>query len=321
VFLRQRVDRNNNLLNRLTVLPKEDRLDALKAEMGTVPLNEGFSPVQWIRSRTHLYYFLGFVVLCAVLVILFAISAYTYTASAGYTHKPPDDLPEQNLIRAVDEIELGVDRNFVTSKLGPPRHTKKVEGGSCTDYEFPFASVQIMFDRDDKVFFRYVVAKQDNYRPDILGDASRKPPPAPTPENAHPVPSNRPEDDGEPPVVSYSSGGSAFPYFYVENVPTVSSFHGELFLVNTSDGFRSGDDGTHAGIAQIMTPWDGEGDFGIFFEKLSPNQQKNFNLYRGNFRPNAWALLAEDDSDQKLAKTIPLYRSLAKGEVGPVLCQ
>ena len=108
--------------------------------------------------------------LCAVLIILFAISAYTYTANAGYTHKPPDDLPEQNLMKAVDEIDLGVDRNFVTSKLGQPRHTKKVEGGSCTDYEFPFASVQIMFDRDDKVFFRYVVAKQDSYRPDILGD-------------------------------------------------------------------------------------------------------------------------------------------------------
>jgi hypothetical protein len=69
VFLRQRVDRNNNLLKRLTVLPKEeDRLAALKAEMGTVPLNEGLSPEQWIRSRTHLYYFLGFVVLCVVLI-------------------------------------------------------------------------------------------------------------------------------------------------------------------------------------------------------------------------------------------------------------
>ena len=41
VFLRHRVDRNNNLLKRLTVLPKEDRLDALKAEMGTVPLKKG----------------------------------------------------------------------------------------------------------------------------------------------------------------------------------------------------------------------------------------------------------------------------------------
>jgi hypothetical protein len=108
-----------------------------------------------------------------------------------------------------------------------------------------------MFDRDDKVFFRYVVAKQDSYRPDILGDylldkkgclgcfsfrdASRKPPPAPTPTNPHPLPSNRPEDDGEPPAMSYSSGGSAYPYFYVENVPTVSSFHGERFLVDTSD--------------------------------------------------------------------------------------
>ena len=339
VFLRQRVDRNNNLLKRLTVLPKEDRLPALKAEMGTVPLNEGLSPEQWIRSRTHLYYFLGFVVLCAVLVILFAISAYTHTANAGYTHNPPDDLPEQNLTKAVDEIDLGVDRNFVMSKLGQPRHTKKVEGGSCTDYEFPFANVQLMFDRDDKVFFRYVAAKQDSYRPDILGDflldkkgclgcfsfrdASRKPPPAPTPENPHPLPSNRPEDDGEPPVVSYSSGGqgSGFPSFYVENFPTVSNFNGQLFLVNTSDGFSSGDDGAYGGISQVMTQWDSEGDFGSFFEKLSPDQQKNFNNYRGNFKPNAWALLAADDSGQTLARTIPLYRSLAKGEVGSVLCQ
>src|SRR5882762_9838594 len=74
-YIRHRVDRNKNLLQRLSALAPQDRLEALKTEMGIVPLKEGLGPDQWIRSRIHLYYFLGFVVFCAVLVIVFAISA------------------------------------------------------------------------------------------------------------------------------------------------------------------------------------------------------------------------------------------------------
>jgi hypothetical protein len=55
-------------------LPPKDRLDALKAEMGTVTLKEGLSPEQYLKSRIHLYYFLGFALICLVIVILVALA-------------------------------------------------------------------------------------------------------------------------------------------------------------------------------------------------------------------------------------------------------
>jgi hypothetical protein len=51
VFLRLRMGRNNNLLKCLTVLPEEDRFPALKAEMGTVPLNEGRWAGVWSQEQ------------------------------------------------------------------------------------------------------------------------------------------------------------------------------------------------------------------------------------------------------------------------------
>jgi hypothetical protein len=70
-----KVKRNNNLLKVLDKLPSEDRLRALQSEMGSVQLAAGLSPEQYLRSRIHLYYFLGFSILCLVGLLIFVVSA------------------------------------------------------------------------------------------------------------------------------------------------------------------------------------------------------------------------------------------------------
>jgi hypothetical protein len=72
-----RVKRNKELLKNLEKLPSKSRLKALQLEMGAVKLKSGLSPEQWIKSRIHLYVFLGFAIICLMVVILFVISATT----------------------------------------------------------------------------------------------------------------------------------------------------------------------------------------------------------------------------------------------------
>jgi hypothetical protein len=70
-----RVKRNKNLLQNLDKLPESERIDALKVEMGHVPIKEGLSPEQYLRSRIHSFYFLGFVILCVLIATVFIVSA------------------------------------------------------------------------------------------------------------------------------------------------------------------------------------------------------------------------------------------------------
>lgn len=75
VALAWKVKRNNILLSHLQKLPKKDRLEALRLEMGAIQLKEGLSPEQWIRYRQHIYYFIAFLVGCLAVVVMFAIVA------------------------------------------------------------------------------------------------------------------------------------------------------------------------------------------------------------------------------------------------------
>jgi hypothetical protein len=70
-----RVKRNKNLLENLVKLPENDRLRAFETEVGHIPIKEGLSPEQYLRSRIHYYYFLAFSILCLVIVTIFVVSA------------------------------------------------------------------------------------------------------------------------------------------------------------------------------------------------------------------------------------------------------
>jgi hypothetical protein len=77
VIIAWRVRRNNNLLKHLDKLPEADRLTALQNEIGHVPVKGGLSPAQYLRSRIHFFYFLGFAILCLTVLTIFVISAVT----------------------------------------------------------------------------------------------------------------------------------------------------------------------------------------------------------------------------------------------------
>lgn len=65
-----KVKRHNNLLKNLEKLPDKDRIKAFVTEIHGVQLTKGVTPEDWIRIKKHEYYFLGFLALCAALVIL-----------------------------------------------------------------------------------------------------------------------------------------------------------------------------------------------------------------------------------------------------------
>ncbi len=104
-----KVRRNKNLLQHLHHLPETDRLAALKLEMGSVQIKGGLSPEQWLRARTHQFYFLGFGILCLVIIILFAISAVTKESAVNHTSIPIDaklELADTSITEQPDDFPL-----------------------------------------------------------------------------------------------------------------------------------------------------------------------------------------------------------------------
>lgn len=73
-----RVKRNKNLLDALEKIPEDQRLSALKAEMGNVDPPSGLTAQEWLKSRIHSYYFICFVVFLICLTVL-AVVAYVLT--------------------------------------------------------------------------------------------------------------------------------------------------------------------------------------------------------------------------------------------------
>ena len=115
LLLRQRVERNKGLLSKIDKLPEKDRLDALRAEMGSVKVS-GLSAEQWIRSRIHLYYFLSFATLCLLISVLFAISAFK---SANATTTGPTSLGTMTIQGSVrDKITNTGIKDATVSLLG-----------------------------------------------------------------------------------------------------------------------------------------------------------------------------------------------------------
>jgi hypothetical protein len=69
-----RVNRAKAVLDDIEKFPPQDRLKALEREMGAVTVPRDLTAEQWLRSRIHTYYFYGFIVLCAVVIVLTAIA-------------------------------------------------------------------------------------------------------------------------------------------------------------------------------------------------------------------------------------------------------
>lgn len=123
-FIAFRVKRNQNLLANLQKLPETDRLRALESEMGRVKLREGLSPENWLRYRTQLYYFLAFVVLCVLVLGIFAMAAFAPASPAAVGQELQRAIRsevQESQDSVLDDLDVGATADFVNSKLGPPK--------------------------------------------------------------------------------------------------------------------------------------------------------------------------------------------------------
>jgi hypothetical protein len=139
LILRLRVDRNKNLLASLTKVPERDRYKTLRDEMGVIELKEGLSPEQFLRSRIHFYYLLGFVVLCVVVVILFAIAVFQ---------------PKPTAHLRVNVVRMGASHQYVEDVIVTVKgddgtnhgRTYSELSGGITMYEIPYGNYKIQID-------------------------------------------------------------------------------------------------------------------------------------------------------------------------------
>lgn len=76
VVIALKVKRNKNVLEHIKDFKADDRAQVLRDEMGIVPLKEGLTAEQYLRSRIHRYYFYGFALICFLILAIFVVSAY-----------------------------------------------------------------------------------------------------------------------------------------------------------------------------------------------------------------------------------------------------
>jgi hypothetical protein len=78
-----KVHRHKVLLQNISQLPEKDRLKAVALEMGAVQVKGGISAEQWLRTRIHAYYLVGFCVLCVTIFAIVALAFYMYSGSVS----------------------------------------------------------------------------------------------------------------------------------------------------------------------------------------------------------------------------------------------
>ena len=62
--------RFDSLMAKIEALPKGDRLEALKSEMGSVPIPANFAPADWLMAQRQKYFFAAYFITAALVVIL-----------------------------------------------------------------------------------------------------------------------------------------------------------------------------------------------------------------------------------------------------------
>jgi len=167
-----RVRRNRNLLKNLDRLPEQDRLSALQLEMGHVPMRAGLSPAQYLRSQIHKYYFFGFVIICFLIFLIFAISAshlHGTAAADPVNHETeavdsvnPHPNPDARVEGNVESIDLEEQKAFVEEKLGKPQTISKGRRSEIACYQFSRFGVVAAYERDSLVFYSIVNFNEDS---------------------------------------------------------------------------------------------------------------------------------------------------------------
>jgi len=137
-----RVKRNKNLLQNWEKLPKRDRLEAYKIEIGYIPLKQGLSPEEYLKSRIQLYYLLAFAITCLMTVMIFVVSSMIGQKPANRPARSRPNLnirvhqtrtffsPESNATRVLLDVEISNSGELTTTNcwrvdyVGP--HSKEL---------------------------------------------------------------------------------------------------------------------------------------------------------------------------------------------------
>jgi hypothetical protein len=163
-----RVKRNKQLLKHLKDLPAKDRLQALRDEMGTIPLKEGFTPEQYLRSRRHLYYFVGFGMVCLLILIIFVVSAILAKEKEGtaavditlFQEEPNSDQGQtKSEVRAKEETGTKIEAKPSDKiRVGVTSHLRKDAQNHSSKRPFKLNEVKYTYERvGDKVVIKPVV--------------------------------------------------------------------------------------------------------------------------------------------------------------------
>ena len=84
-----KVQRNKNLLKHLDKFPKNQRLEALRQEMGAIPIPDNMTATDFLKARLHTYYFWAAITLFVLLTLLGAL-AIRYRPPAAIAIAPKD---------------------------------------------------------------------------------------------------------------------------------------------------------------------------------------------------------------------------------------
>jgi hypothetical protein len=71
-----RVTRYRSMLKQLPLLPENDRLKAMKMELGFIDVPKNLTPADFLRSRIHTFLFAGFCILCLCALAITALALH-----------------------------------------------------------------------------------------------------------------------------------------------------------------------------------------------------------------------------------------------------
>lgn len=91
LIIAYKIKRNKQLLLNIDKLPEKDRIKAIELEMGAVKVSSNLTADQWVKSRIHFYYLIGFSIVCFLVLLIFVISI---VSSSGIY----DDVKEEKQI-------------------------------------------------------------------------------------------------------------------------------------------------------------------------------------------------------------------------------
>lgn len=232
-YIAYRTVRNKNLLDKLQKFPEKDRKSVWVKELGMPAIKGSLTPEQWLRSRLHNYYFLGFLALLVLVAVLFVVYLdKKNTSSADVSQEPeepavavaPDPvyvLTPKDRNPNIVAPKVGWSKSAVLSAFGPPQFSGRTNKNKIY-YQFKDYYLYVFFD-NEAVAATSIISTNNKFKPDVgvlkcLGCFSFF------------------DGDAKP---FYMNAGTQY-YTYVERTPTVSDADGRVarYYINSSAGAK-----------------------------------------------------------------------------------